>query len=329
MTTKLSQEKFPQTRLRRLRTSPALRDIFGETNLRKSSLVAPFFVTENKATKTVASFPNHPQYSLSDLLRHLEGFAGKGGKSIILFGIPNKKDARASGSYAAGGIIQSAIRKIKSNFGSDLIVMSDLCFCEYTYHGHCGILKARAVDNDATLEIIAKTAVSQAKAGADVIAPSGMMDGQIKTIREVLDKNNFKDTLILSYAAKFASGLYGPFRDLVQSKPGFGDRKSYQMNPANAREALREIALDVEEGADMAMVKPASFYLDILAKARAKFDLPLAAFQVSGEAWMIEQYAKHGFAEREKIILESLLAIKRAGADLIISYFAEELLEIL
>ena len=364
MTAKPFQEKFPQTRLRRLRSSPAIRHIFTETHFHKSSLVAPFFVTENKTTRTLGSLPSHPQYALSDLLGRLDGFVKKGGKSIILFGLPRRKDTNASEAYSDDGVVQNAVRQIKNSFGSDLVVMTDLCFCEYTDHGHCGILKdvARSklkvarqnkilkkanalssnlqlatcnlqpscdVDNDATLKIIAKTAVSQAQAGADIIAPSGMMDGQIKTIREALDANDCKDTLILSYAAKYASSLYGPFRDLAQSKPGFGNRKGYQMNPANAREALREIALDVEEGADMAMVKPASFYLDVLAKARARFDLPLAAFQVSGEAWMIEQYAKNGFAKRQDIVLESITAIKRAGADLIISYFTEELLGIL
>lgn len=323
---KSSLSQFPNLRLRRLRSTPSIRQLFNETKPHPSNLVAPFFVREDSKTRTFSALPDHPQYNVSDLLKHLEGFVKKGGQAIILFGIPNKKDPMASEAYNTRGVIQKAVRQIKEAFDEKLVVMTDLCFCEYTDHGHCGILQGDELDNDATLQVIAKTAVSQAQAGSDIIAPSGMTDGQVKTIRAALDKEGFKNTLILSYAAKFASTLYGPFREMAESTPSFGNRKTYQMNPSNTREALREIALDVEEGADCVMVKPAMFYLDVLTRAKEKFDLPLAAFQVSGEAWMIEEYAKRGFAKREDLILESLTAIKRAGADLIITYFTEELL---
>ncbi|MBI4062829.1 MAG: porphobilinogen synthase [Elusimicrobia bacterium] len=324
-------------RLRRLRQNPVIRAAFQENRLSKEQLMAPLFVREGSQTKPSGTLPGHPQRSLPDLLKYLESFAKKGGRSVIVFGIPAKKDALGTGAYASNGIVQKAIRAIKKNYGEDLVVAADLCFCEYTDHGHCGVLRKRSgvltpnfyVDNDATLDLIGKTSVSLAEAGADIVAPSGMIDGMVAKIRSSLDRQNFKETIILSYAAKYASTLYGPFRELAQSKPSSGDRKSYQMNPANAREALREMALDAREGADILMVKPALFYLDILAKAREEFDLPLAAFQVSGEAWMIEQYARSGMAKREDAILESLMAIRRAGADLIITYFAEEALALL
>ncbi|MBI4369806.1 MAG: porphobilinogen synthase [Elusimicrobia bacterium] len=346
-------------RLRRWRRTAALRAIMTQTRLQREELMAPFFIREENTSQIVSKLPNHPQHNLHDLLKAIEKFTHSGGKSIILFGIPKSKDSLATGAHGFNGIIQRALREIKKTFSHDIAVAADLCLCEYTDHGHCGILKRIAhrasrvarsknsapfssnskratrnaqlftIDNDATLDILRKTAVSLAHAGADIIAPSGMMDGQVTAIRESLDENNFKDTLILSYAAKYASTLYGPFRELAESKPSFGDRKSYQMNPANSDEALREIALDIQEGADIVMVKPAMFYLDAIERAKSTFNWPLAAFQVSGEAWMIEQYAQSGMARREDAILESTLAIKRAGANLIITYFAQELLGLL
>ncbi|MBI2070844.1 MAG: porphobilinogen synthase [Elusimicrobia bacterium] len=316
-------------RPRRLRRTPALRAMVQETRLAKDQLMAPLFVREGPESKTVGQLPNHPQRCLSDLLRHLETFVKKGGRSVILFGIPDNKNPEATGAWHEKGIIQNAVRAIKKSFGDELVVAADLCFCEYTDHGHCGVLTGERVDNDATLELIAKTAASLAQAGADIVAPSAMMDAQVATIRQSLDRNNFKETIILSYAAKYASTMYGPFRELAQSTPGFGDRKSYQMNPANAEEALREIRLDIEQGADMVMVKPALPYLDIIARAKQTFSHPMAAFQVSGEAWMLEQYAQSGMARRQDVLMESLLSIRRAGADLIISYFTEEVLSLL
>lgn len=329
---------FPSVRLRRLRQTSALRALMQETRLHAGDLIAPFFIREQGPTKRLQALPAHPQWSLRDGLVEMENFLRSGGKTILLFGIPAKKDPLAQEAYNPKGIVQQTLRAVKKQFGSDLVVAADLCFCEYTNHGHCGVLtrrkngkhrQAATVDNDATLKIIAQTAISLAAAGADIVAPSGMMDGQVKTIREAMDSQGFKHNIILSYAAKYASSLYGPFRELAQSTPSFGDRKTYQMNPAQARMALREMELDFNEGADILMVKPAGFYLDILARARQRFNCPLAAYQVSGEAWMIEAYVKAGMAQREDVILESTLAIKRAGADLVISYFAQDLLQIL
>lgn len=339
----LSKEKAANSqlirRLRRLRQHPLARALAQETRLSKGHLIAPFFVREGSQDKLSSRLAAHPQRSLANLLRHLEGFAKQGGRHLILFGIPGAKDARASGAWDAQGIVQQTLRAIKKNFGPDLLAIADLCFCEYTDHGHCGILSRETgngkretnwhVDNDATLKLAGKTAVSLAEAGADIVAPSGMMDGQVAAIRKALDSQGFQDIPILAYAAKYASTLYGPFRELAESTPGFGDRKGYQMNPANSDEALREIRLDIEEGADWVMVKPALFYLDIIRRAKDQFHHPLAAFQVSAEAWMIEQYAQSGMAKREDVIMESHLAIRRAGAGAIISYFTEELLAIL
>ena len=320
-------------RMRRLRSNPAIRSIVTETRLYKDDLIAPVFVNETRQTKRVASLPNHPQWCMSDYLKHLERFAMMGGKTVLLFGIPAKKDPLGKQAYGSKGVVQEALRAARKQFGHDLVLAADLCFCEYTDHGHCGILRKAngkgnvvSVDNDATLTITAKTAVSLAEAGADIVAPSGMMDGHARAIREALEADGFKDTLLMSYSAKYSSGLYGPFRDVAESAPSAGDRRGYQMHPASSKQAMREIALDVAEGADIVMVKPAMFYLDIIAKAKASFDVPLAAYQVSGEAWMVDAYAKAGMARREDIVLESVLAVKRAGADLIITYFAEELL---
>ncbi len=245
--------------------------------------------------------------------------------SVLLFGIPSKKDAVGSQAYALSGIVQQALRALKKTM-PEVMVISDLCFCEYTSHGHCGIIQKGDVDNDATLALIAKTAVAQARAGADIIAPSGMMDGMVKTIRHALDKNGFKNTLIMSYAAKYASAFYGPFREAAESAPRFGDRHSYQMNPANAEEALREVALDIEEGADIVMVKPALAYLDIIHRVKEKFHIPVAAYNVSGEYAMVKAAARNGWIDEKKITKEILTAIRRAGADWIITYHAKKYL---
>ena len=266
--------------------------------------------------------PGHAQMSIDNLVREGEQCKSLGLGGVILFGIPEKKDELASGAYAADGITQRAIRSLKRSV-PDLLVITDVCNCEYTSHGHCGIVKSGDVDNDATLELLTKTAVSHAEAGADIIAPSDMMDGRVAAIRKALDGSGHPGTPILSYAAKYASGFYGPFREAAESAPQFGDRRSYQMDPANGREAMREIALDLEEGADMIMVKPAMPYLDIVREARQRFDAPLGAYQVSGEFSMIMAAASNGWLDLDRTILESLTSIRRAGADFTLTYFAK------
>ncbi len=315
---------FPATRLRRLRSSPALRSLVRQTRLAGEDLVLPLFVRPGKGERRpIASMPGHFQYSVDTAVKAAKEAAAAGLPAILLFGIPERKDSRASGAYAAGGIAQRAASAIKQAL-PELLVIADLCFCEYTDHGHCGVLKGRRVDNDATLLLAGKTAASQAKAGADIIAPSGMMDGQVAAIRSALDRAGYKNTPILAYTAKFASAFYGPFREAAESPPSFGDRSGYQMDPANAREAIREAELDVQEGADMLMVKPAMAYLDVLAELRRRFPLPLAAYSVSGEFAMIKAAAAQGWVDERKVVLESLASIKRAGADFIISYHALE-----
>ena len=306
--------------------SPGLRALVRETVLAPSDFVMPFFVRPGKGEKRpISSMPGHYQYSVDTLARAAKRACGLGIPAVILFGIPNRKDRHASGAFAAGGITQRAIRAVK-DAAPGLVVMADLCFCEYTDHGHCGIVRKKKggfiLDNDATLKLIAKTAVSQARAGADVIAPSGMTDGMVGTIRRALDRAGFQDTAILSYAVKYASAFYGPFREAAESPPRFGDRSTYQMDPPNAREALREAALDVEEGADMLMVKPALPYLDIVSKVRERFGLPTAAYAVSGEYSMIKAAAMRGWLDGRKAALEALTSIKRAGADFIVTYHA-------
>lgn len=266
--------------------------------------------------------------SIDELIKEAEATRREGLSSLILFGLPEEKDAVGSEAYAEVGIVQQAIRALKREF-KDLLILADTCLCEYTSHGHCGMIEGNDVDNDPTLELIAKTAVSQAQAGADIIAPSGMMDGMVGAIRTALDAAGFTQTPILSYAIKYASGYYGPFRDAAGSTPQFGDRRSYQMDPANAREALREADLDVEQGADMLMVKPALPYLDIIKAARERYNLPLAAYQVSGEYAQIKAAGMNGWIDEERVMLESLLAIKRAGADMILTYFARDVLKLL
>jgi porphobilinogen synthase len=315
---------FPAIRLRRLRANPLVRSKIEETELSPRRLIAPLFVREGRGVQIpIASMPGQAQMSIDVLVREAGALQRRGITSLLLFGIPAKKDASGSQAYATGGIVQRALRALKKAYPETLLI-ADLCFCEYTSHGHCGIIKKGDVDNDATLKLIAKTAVAQARAGADIIAPSGMMDGMVKTIRQALDKNGFKNTLIMSYAAKYASAFYGPFREAAESAPQFGNRDSYQMNPANAQEALREVSLDIEEGADIIMVKPALAYLDIIRRVKDKFNIPVAAYNVSGEYSMVKAAAQKGWINEKSVTREILTAIRRAGADWIITYHAAD-----
>ena len=303
-----------------------MRRLVRETVLSPADFILPLFIRPGEGIKKpINSMPGHFQYSVDEMEKVLQEVKKAGIPGVILFGIPERKDAKASGAYSDEGIIQHAIKEAKRD-APGLIVMADLCFCEYTDHGHCGIIKKNkkefTLDNDATLELIAKTAVSQAKAGADVIAPSGMIDGQIAVIRRSLDKAGFQDTAILAYAAKYASAFYGPFREAAESPPQFGDRCGYQMDPANAAEAIREVALDIEEGADMVMVKPGLPYLDVLKEVKDTFGMPTAAYSVSGEFSMIRAGIERGWLDQKKTVLESLTCIKRAGADFILTYEA-------
>jgi porphobilinogen synthase len=311
-------------RPRRLRKTDVLRSLVRETQLTAEDFVLPLFVCEGSAIRRpVNSMPGVYNFSLEEAAREAENAFATGIKAVILFGLPNEKDERGTSAFAENGIIQRAIREIKESV-PELIVIADCCLCEYTSHGHCGIIKNGAVLNDETLELLAKTAVSQANAGADIIAPSAMMDGQVSAIRRALDENNLTEISIMSYAVKFASAFYGPFREAAQSAPAFGDRRTYQMDAGNRREALREAALDVEEGADFLMVKPATVYLDLVAALRQNFNLPLAAYHVSGEYAMIKAAAEKGWIDERSVMLETLTGIKRAGADLIITYYALE-----
>ena len=337
---------FPVTRLRRLRRTEALRSMIRETRLTPASFVYPLFVCPGSGVrKEVRSMPGVFSLSVDEAVKEARDAHSLGVPSIILFGLPEKKDEVATGAWADEGIVQRAARAIKSEV-RDLIIMGDVCLCEYMSHGHCGIVKAGPqslgaaavappstseyeIVNDASLELLARTAVSLARAGVDIIAPSDMMDGRVAAIRQALDHADFINTPILSYAAKFASGFYGPFREAADSTPQFGDRRSYQMDPANLREAMREIELDIEEGADMIMVKPAMPYLDVIAAARDRFDLPLAAYQVSGEYAMIEAAARNQWIDRDRVMMESLLCIRRAGAGIILTYYAKEAAKLL
>jgi porphobilinogen synthase len=313
---------FPQTRLRRLRRSESLRRMVRETRLSRDDLILPLFVVEGSGVREpVASMPGVSRFSVDLLVREAKRVRDAGIPGVILFGIPADKDARGSGADAANGVVQRAVDAIKSA-EPDLCVITDVCLCEYTDHGHCGIVEAGEVANDPTLERLAATALSHARAGADIVAPSDMMDGRVAAIRTALDEGGCPDVAILAYAAKFASAYYGPFREAAESTPRFGDRRSYQMDPPNAREALREMQLDLEEGADVLMVKPALPYLDLLAAARRRFDVPLAAYHVSGEYAMILAAAERGWLDGERAMDEALVALKRAGADWILSYAA-------
>lgn len=311
-------------RYRRLRRTPALRRMVRETTLRVDDLIYPLFVVEGENKKEeIPSMPGVYHFSLDRLKEEIAEVVELNIPAVILFGVPAEKDGLGTGAYAEDGIVQRAIRQIKQDF-PDLVVIADTCLCEYTDHGHCGVVKDGEVENDASLELLVKTAVSQAQAGADIIAPSNMMDGFVAAIRQGLDEAGFVNVPIMSYAVKYASALYGPFRDAAQSAPQFGDRKSYQMDPANRLEAWREAAADVEQGADILMVKPALAYLDIIRDIRERFPLPLAAYHVSGEYSMIKAAAAKGWLDEREVVLEVLTGIKRAGADLILTYFAKD-----
>lgn len=318
-------------RLRRTRQNPLMRDMLRETSLKLSDLIYPLFVVENEGVKDeIASMPGVFRFSIDKILKECEILKKLGIKSILLFGVPALKDSIGSDALSNDGIIARTLRAIKQNFANDFVLITDLCFCEYTDHGHCGILSPNgAVDNDATLEISAKQALIHAQAGADMIAPSGMMDGIIATLRKALDENAFKNLPLMAYSTKFASAYYGPFRDAAGSAPNFGDRKSYQMDPANAREALRESLEDEVQGADILMVKPALAYLDIISKLKQNTLLPICAYNVSGEYALLKAGAKLGVIDYERVMVETLLGIKRAGADMIITYHAKEMAQIL
>jgi porphobilinogen synthase len=315
--------------MRRLRRTQRLRNLVRETRLSPESMIYPIFVCPGEKVRTeVSSMPGQYNVSIDNAVELARDAEKAGIAGILLFGIPAEKDEAGSDAYDENGIVQKALRAIRENV-RELLLITDVCLCEYTSHGHCGLIKHHDVQNDPTLKLLADASVSHVRAGADMVAPSDMMDGRVAAIRQALDSEGFTNTPILAYSAKYASGFYGPFREAAGSTPKFGDRRSYQMDPPNAREALREIALDIEEGADIVMVKPAMAYLDIIARARDAFDVPLAAYQVSGEYAMIEAAARAGWIERERIILETTTAIKRAGADILITYYALELAEIL
>ncbi len=321
--------QYPDYRPRRLRKNANLRRLVRETQFSIDDLIYPLFVTVGKKVKKpIASMPDNFQLSVDYLVEEVKKTKDLGIPAVLLFGIPDKKDEMATGAFAKQGIIQKAIREIKDTV-PDIIVITDVCLCEYTSHGHCGMLDGNTVDNDATLEVLAEIALSHAEAGADMVAPSAMMDGQICAIRDSLDEKGFEDIPIMAYAAKYASAFYGPFRDAAESTPQFGDRKSYQMDPANGDEAIREITLDVGEGADIVMVKPALPYLDIIRRAREEFDLPVAAYSVSGEFSMIKAAANMGWLDEEQAMMEATTSIKRAGADIIITYFARDIAKLI
>jgi porphobilinogen synthase len=313
---------FPDYRARRLRRTAPLRNLFRETWLHPSQLVLPLFVREGtNVRRPVGSMPGVAQTSPDELMRDAERAASAGIGGVILFGIPESKDATGSEAWNDEGAVQQAVRLLKRDL-PQLVVMTDVCMCEYTEHGHCGILKDGEVDNDATLDLLARVSASHAHAGSDMIAPSDMMDGRVQAIRSALDKDGFSSTPILSYAAKYASAFYGPFREAAESAPKSGDRKGYQMDPGNADEALREVFADIEEGADAIMVKPAGPYLDVITRVKEATGYPVAAYQVSGEYAMIKAAAEKGWIDGEKVMMESLLGIRRAGADFILTYFA-------
>ncbi|MCP4744806.1 MAG: porphobilinogen synthase [Desulfobacteraceae bacterium] len=313
---------FPDYRPRRLRQNENFRRMIKETHLSVNDLIMPFFVVNGKKIKRpISSMPGQFHLSIDQLIEQASLAYSMGIAAIIIFGIPGKKDPFGSQAFAKDGIIQRAIAEIKQKL-PELIVITDVCLCEYTDHGHCGIVENQAIDNDATLDLLAKTALSHAKAGADMVAPSDMMDGRVTEIRGALDENNFSHIPIMAYSAKYCSAFYGPFREAANSAPRFGDRQTYQMDPANSREAIREASMDVEEGADIIMVKPALAYLDIISRIRDEFDLPVAAYQVSGEYAMIKAADQLGWLDGQRAMIESLLSIKRAGSDMILTYFA-------
>lgn len=314
---------------RRVRSNATLRDMVREAELRPQDLIMPYFVVETDAPnfeKPIDSMPGQSQLSLKRLEDRVAIAVADGLRSIILFGIPTVKDENASQAYNDNGIVQQAVHRLKDRF-PELCIVTDVCLCEYTSHGHCGIVRDGYVQNDPTLNLLARTALSHVRAGADVVAPSDMMDGRVAAIRQLLDQENFQETPIMSYAVKYASAYYGPFREAAESAPKFGDRKTYQMDPANGREAMLEAAADVAEGADMLIVKPAQPYLDVLTRVRAAFNQPLVAYQVSGEYSLIKAAGQRGWIDEERIVMESLTGMKRAGADMIITYFSEDVLK--
>jgi len=320
---------FPIQRPRRLRKNETIRRMVRETSLSPDNFIYPLFVTFGKGVrKEISSMPGCFQESVDKVVKHAKEVYSLGIPSVLLFGIPEHKDETGTGAYDENGVVQKAIKAIK-NTAPELYVITDVCMCEYTSHGHCGIIKDGDVENDLTLEFLAKEAVSHAKAGADMVAPSDMMDGRVEAIRDALDGKGFSDLPIMSYAAKYASAFYGPFREAAESTPQFGDRRSYQMDPSNRREALKEIALDIDEGADIIMVKPALAYLDIISDAKDSFDIPVAAYNVSGEYSLVKAAGRLGWIDEKRVMMEILTSIKRAGADLILTYFAKEAAKIL
>ena len=323
---------FPQRRLRRLRRTPALRRMVAETRLTPDDLIAPLFVREGiTEPQPIASIPGVMQHTLGSLRAEVADLVGLGVPGVILFGVPETKDDIGSGAWNPDGIVQIALRELRDTFGDRVVLMSDLCLDEYTTHGHCGVLDGRgSVDNDATLDLYANVAIAQATAGADVVAPSGMMDGAVAAIRDALDEEDFIETAIMAYSAKYASALYGPFRDAVDvTIEDGGDRKGYQQDPANARESLEEIRQDILEGADIVMVKPAMSYLDIIARARQEVDIPMAAYHVSGEYAIVKAAAERGWIDGDAVAIEQLTSIRRAGADMVLTYFARDVAELL
>jgi len=315
---------FPDYRPRRLRQNESLRRLIRETRLSVDDLILPLFAIGGKNVKNpIESMPGHYQLSTDNLVKTSQKAFDLGIPAVILFGIPDNKDPLGTRAYAKDGIVQQATSALKAKI-PDLVVITDVCLCQYTDHGHCGIVDGQNIDNDATLDLLARTALSHAKAGADMVAPSDMMDGRVSEIRNILDENDYSHVPILSYAAKYCSAYYGPFRDAADSAPKFGDRRTYQMDPSNSLEAIREVAMDIEEGADIIMVKPALPYLDIICRIREETDLPIAAYNVSGEYAMIKAADKMGWLDGNKVMMETLIAIKRAGADMILTYFAME-----
>jgi porphobilinogen synthase len=311
--------------MRRLRGSERLRSLVQETRLSPKSFVYPLFVCPGRDVKReIASMPGNFHFSVDRIGAECRELASLGIPAVLLFGLPEAKDEKGSGASGENSIVAQGVRAVRDAVGDQLVIICDVCLCEYTSHGHCGIIKNGDVDNDATLPLLAEAAVSYARAGADIVAPSDMMDGRVAAIRKALDGASLSHAAILAYSAKYASAFYGPFREAADSAPQFGDRRSYQMDPGNQREALREIALDIDEGADMVMVKPAMPYLDVIALVRQRFDIPLAAYQVSGEYSMIAAAAERGWLDRERAMMESLIAIRRAGADMILTYFAKD-----
>jgi porphobilinogen synthase len=320
---------FPKNRMRRLRSSPLMRRLVCQTRVSVDDLVYPLFVREGEGIKEpIKSMTSCYHFSPDTIAAEAAEVASLGIPAVLLFGLPGRKDEIGSEAWAESGVVQRAIRQIKKAT-PELLVVTDVCLCEFTSHGHCGVIKDGKVDNDSTCELLAKTALSHAQAGADIVAPSDMMDGRVRYIREALEENGFENVAIMSYAAKYASAFYGPFRDAAGSAPAFGDRRTYQMDPPNANEAMAEIALDIEEGADIVMVKPALAYLDIICRARQRFDCPIAAYNVSGEYMMVNAAGADGLVDREAIMMEITTAIKRAGADILITYFAKELVKLL